>query len=693
MLASLLLASLTLSALPSSHGGAFPAPPPAPAPPPPPVPLGAPPPGGIGSPVGAVPAPGTIPVLSQGYGQNGSPDELDWTRWWNFERERYLGLNALELDGPLSGGKSTRATRKSLMPSRERIESEILPRLLEVLEAERDDSMISAALIAVARIGSGERRDLSVRIGVAIKEKLRAKSQEIAETAALSLGILGEDAALQPLLDLLSSNEEGGRLVGGKVVPTRTRAFAALGLGLMAHQREESQVRQRIAAALMEAIAADHRSDEIPVAAALAMGLCPVPNRLSVPDKSTRASAFAHEVTAREAQIRWLIERLGPDRRVKNPLPRIARVHGASALGRLCVDALPHVREDAIQTLLDLATSRESPIHLQTGAWIGLGGVLNAGGHEVDRAGLKDLLNALKKGHVLEQHFAGIAVAMVTSRPGPAIDAATDPTIDDGSVDAVGTGLEDRRWLGLESGRRALLQQLARARPDSSPWFALAIGIQNWHLQREGMPYHPIAALTLRDRVRTERSAAFLGAYGIACALAHEGGDEESCERAGNQIHRAFKRTKDPVARGQLAIALGLLDHEPARKDLNELMGTSRFQPELLWSASVALVLIQDQTLVPTLIDTLKKARSASGRGAAAAALGRVGDGRAAAPLLELLDDESQPDAARAFAVVGLGLLCEEASLPWRTPIAHANPYFAVTETLSGNGRGLLDLN
>ncbi|QDV04598.1 hypothetical protein Poly30_00890 [Planctomycetes bacterium Poly30] len=649
-----------------------------------------PPAAGPGSPGATVPGPPAAPGVSLGGGAAPDTGELDWTRWWNFERDRYLGLHDLELDGPLSGGKSTRAPRQSLMPPRSRVEGDILPRLLEVLETERDDSMVSAALIAVARIGSGERRDLAIRVGVAIKEKLSAKSQEISETAALSLGILGEDAALQPLLDLLASSEEGGRLVGKTVVPVRTSAFAAFGLGLMAHERDEPALRQRIAAALMEAMAADHRSNEIPTAAALAIGLCPVPDKLTVPDRATRASTHAHDVVAREAQVRWLVERLDPERsRGRGDLlPRLARVHGITALGRLGSDAPPHVRERVIRTLLGVATSGDSSVHLRTAAWIGLGEVLTAGSSSLDREGMRTLMEALKTGNVLEQHFAGIALALATSREG-SDPLPTEAAADDGTVDAA----KGDRWAGLETGRRALLQRLARGRADSLPWFSLALGIQNWHLQRAGQSNHPVAALTLRDRVRNERSAAFIGAYGIACALAHEGSDEESRSRAGDQIHGAFRRTKDPLARGQLAIALGLLDHEPAREDLHQLMETSRFQPELLWSASVALVLIQDPTVVPTLIDTLKKARSASGRGAAAAALGRVGDARAATPLLELLDDESQPTAARAFAIVGLGLLCEESPLPWRTPVAHANPYFAVTETLTGNGRGLLDLN
>ena len=161
---------------------------------------------------------------------------------------------------------------------------------------------------------------------------------------------------------------------------------------------------------------------------------------------------------------------------------------------------------------------------------------------------------------------------------------------------------------------------------------------------------------------------------------------------AGEAAYDALKRFNDPGARGDIALAIGLLGYEPARDDLRKIAASATFQPGLLWSASVGLGLIGDEAVTPRLVEALRSAGSSSSRAAAASALGQVGDRRAIAPLLGLLADEGQPAAARAFAVVGLGVVCDEHALPWRVPIAESLPYFASTSTLSGNSNGLLDI-
>ncbi len=675
-----MLPSIALLALASFHGGAFPPPPAAPVPATPKPGNTAPRPAGVGgpnSPGGRGQAPANGSATSSG-GSKGTND-LDWARWWKLERERFLLIRESMAAGPVSGGVQASAAR----PTRSRINEAILPPLLEVLETERDDSMISSALIAVARTGSDGNTDLAVRIGAAIKLQLRSKSQEVSETAALSLGILGENAAIEPLFHILANTKEGRELVGDESVPTRTRAFAAFGLGLMGQRRAEPALRQRIAAKLMEVLDTDQRGQELSTAAVIALGLCPVPNVMTVPDKETRGSERAFDVVSRSAQIRWLLERIEADPRSSKGLPNKTRVHAAVSLGRLAETANEEARTWAIETLAGLAGNRQAPTQNRTGALMGLGLAASAGAGPADEIAIDRLSEAIKSGQVIERHFAGIALAQATSRKGAA------PTLDDGSAKK----LEELTWKGLAPGRRSLLRHLARGRPESATWYAVALGLQSWHHQRAGAPFDASVGLALREKVRTERSASFVGAYAIGCALAHVGADEGARTKAGEQIHSTFGRTKDPVARGQVAIALGLLSYEPARDDLTKLLRTSRFQAELLWSTSVALALYQDEKLVWTLIDTLENARSASGRGAAAAALGRVGDARAVKPLLDLLADLDQPTAARAFAIVGLGLLCESTPLPWGTPAAHANPYFAVTTTLIGNGKGLLDLN
>ena len=40
---------------------------------------------------------------------------------------------------------------------------------------------------------------------------------------------------------------------------------------------------------------------------------------------------------------------------------------------------------------------------------------------------------------------------------------------------------------------------------------------------------------------------------------------------------------------------------------------------------------------------------------------------------------------------VELGAICDLDRMPWRDPISHALPYFAVTPTLNGSGSGILE--
>src|SRR5205814_1461404 len=68
-------------------------------------------------------------------------------------------------------------------------------------------------------------------------------NQEIHETAALAIGILGNDSGAKLLASLLQDDPKGRALVGHKDVDYRTRAFAAYGLGLIGSSTASAGVR------------------------------------------------------------------------------------------------------------------------------------------------------------------------------------------------------------------------------------------------------------------------------------------------------------------------------------------------------------------------------------------------------------------------------------------------------------------
>jgi HEAT repeat protein len=579
----------------------------------------------------------------------------------------------------------------------ESTESALRP-LFGILRSTRDVPVVSAALIATARLGNGLGEETKARIAATFVDHLGSESQEISETSALSLGILGTDRALEVLLQILAADDEGAVLVDREVIPERTRAFAAYGLGLMAHRRDTSTLRQRIAASLMEALSSGPSSDDLAAAAMLSLGLCPAPLTLTVPGEATRLSPHAHDVVSRSAQLRWLHARVASSRRPKEAkkaihmsLPTLC--HAIVALGRLARYAPDPARREALVLLEDFVTKQSAHAHLRTSAVIALGQAMTCGHRPADRAGRQGLVKILESGQALERRFASIALAEASSVQGPATPISGDVDGDSDPDPEPNPESDPAGFAGLDSVNRALLRKLALGRSSTLPWFAMALGIQRVRLEQAGVPWDETIALAMRRKLQSEKDPSLRGAFALATALVHQGADEASAAEAGVQVHRALERTMEGAPRAQMAIALGLLRFEPAREDLIKLMENSRFNPDVLQSASVALMMYDEPSVIPRLLEMLKKARSSSVRASASAALGRVGDSRAIEPLLELARNRLQPSAVRAFALVSLGQICESSPLPWRTPVSHATPYFAVTGALQNGSSGLLDLN
>ncbi|MEM8711067.1 MAG: hypothetical protein AAGG01_08950 [Planctomycetota bacterium] len=134
-----------------------------------------------------------MPGFTQGPVGSG---HLDWTRWWDLESDAFLDLRRLPAPGPTSGDVDVEATRMGLVPGRAEVAESVIPALLKVVKFGRDDAMVSAALIAASRLGETGDAELDSAVVAAIARRLESSSREISETAALSLGILGSEAAL-----------------------------------------------------------------------------------------------------------------------------------------------------------------------------------------------------------------------------------------------------------------------------------------------------------------------------------------------------------------------------------------------------------------------------------------------------------------------------------------------------------------
>lgn len=596
---------------------------------------------------------------------------MDWSHWWYLERDPYLQLRerVRARSAALPEGMSG-LVRAGVPVSRKMIDEVVLPALITLLQGERSDDMISSALIASARIGAGKTGRHRAGILAGIRMHLGAPSQELSETAVLSLGVLGDPLSLDILLAILDDTPAGASYLGRGTVPERSQAFAAFGLGAMAFDSGDVATRQRIALALVDVLSERHARPDLPVAAMMALGHCELPERLTLPPRDLLDSEHVDVVVSQSALVRWLLDRANMT--IQDGL--VASVEERSfhyvALARLGGAADEGLRDEVIECLISKANDPKEQSIERSAAYMALGQIVRAGDGKRHQGAIRELVKALRSGQPMERRFAAIALAQASSRP----------------------GLGDDPLQGAHDGRRGLEGLLMRGGATERPWAAIALGVQADGLAAAGMGRSGAAASGLAETLRKSRNATEKGAFALGLALACADVDDKVRARHGRTMHKAFQRASAPDARGHLAVALGLLNEQEARADLREVLQTSTFQPLLLWSTAVGLGLLGDDEVAPLLVDILSTSRSHSSRAAAAIALGTVGDGRAAQPLVELATDVSRPDTTRAFAIVGLGVLCEERLLPWRNPMAQSVPYTALTATLIGKARGLFDI-
>lgn len=185
-----------------------------------------------------------------------------WTVWWEFNKHRHLDLAASRDGVPATTGgdefnvglrpQAIDRVRTSRTARAERIR----PLLVEVLNGfeERTRDEVTAALIALAKLGihTGGSSDLITRF-------LGSNDQEIQESAALALGILGSPQSVPTLLALAMNTGQGKRLVQEREVSLRTRCFAIHGLGILTRRVDDvaEPLRRTVAHAVLETLARD----------------------------------------------------------------------------------------------------------------------------------------------------------------------------------------------------------------------------------------------------------------------------------------------------------------------------------------------------------------------------------------------------------------------------------------------------
>jgi len=544
-------------------------------------------------------------------------------------------------------------------PTSRQVDEAVVPALKTALEQETDNDIVTGCLIALARIGAS-RPDLADSLGAAIRPFLQDSVQEIAETAAVSLGILSSESAALTLDHLVLDDEPGRRLVCGGPVHYRTRAFAAFGLGLLGSQTDHEGVRAHVLSTLVKTLSDPGLRTDVQVASVIAFGMTPL-ERLTAP--AVGGTRAPH--SSRMGQLEYLLELFE-----QKTLPGLVRGHVPTSLAGLLQGLPPeeetHYREWIAHRLMaSLDKPGSVPNEVLEGIVIALGRIGDNDADPLDiriREALVRVPDKVPDARCRNQSL--MALGRIGARFGPG----------------------ERALQGTHEIVDHLSKVMSDGRSTLRPWAGLALGVMAHDLAVAGHAVPTKLGRNLARAFEDEGNPTRASAYAVALGLARY-------SEATPLLLAGLERFRDEFPRGNLAIALGLLRADAARAPIQDLAEASKYRPELLRCSATALGLLGDEGLVPRLKEMLLSTDSLAAQASLARALGHVGDGRTIEPLVRMLRDDELTDRSRGFAAVALGLIADPAPLPWNARLSVDLNYRAASETLNdSNGTGILNI-
>lgn len=607
-------------------------------------------------------------------------DFASWHLWWEFNKEPFLALKEHLYTTEIQSGTGGfylgdgvepqgEAPARFQRPSAEDVRERIAPALEKALAVADSNDMTTACLVALAKLG-GEGAE-GARLADLFLPYLQDPNQEVAETAAAALGILGHEASAFRLGELAENTDRGARLVDAKRVSVRTRAFAAYGLGLIGARSDRLDVRRFVVHKLLRvALADDTSTPDLGVACMIGAGLVPLPWSGNVPQDDQQRSLPA--TTSREAQITVLLDLLSDKK-----TDRIVRAHVAGAIGNLLAyersgselsatlrASQARMKEQAADVLLDALREKGSfTREVAQSAALALGRIADGDADRLDQRIRAELARSGTDANDRVTRFFAL-LALVEAAP------------------RVGDG--DRRE--VTDVRALLLKGLARGDGETRRQCALALGLLERRLGELGTVPARDATNALRRCLTEAKDPNDVGAYAIASGIAR-------APEAANELIQSLADQRDDRALGYVAIGLGLLEVHTAREPVLELVDGATYRPGLLREAATALGLLGDRKAVDVLLAKLHKASSLASQASLAQAVGRIGDAGAIEPLVGMLGDRSLTSRARAFAAVALGSVADKDPLPWNSRLSVGLNYAAAPATLFDlAGFGILNI-
>ncbi len=602
---------------------------------------------------GSIPRP-RIPSLPSYALETGptTEDSADWRKWWEFNQQAYLDLGG-RLHGSLSlGDQALGADAPSDYASYVRARLDKALRAL-IEKAGGTVPYVSSAVLALAEVaqdpGDGE-------LDPYISFYLHEGTLDMRGAAALALAVEGRAGTLQALGSLLADDADGRRLAQVEKVPPQLRAFAAYSLGLAGSRADTAEQRTEVVGALFAALLQPECSEEIRVAAVIALGLVPVDEKLGPP--GCDCGGLGHDPqSCRLSQIAWLCDVLGDEK-----MPVAVRVHVPTALARLVPGMPEEVRTLVAEALLPvLEKGAKEYGAVRQSCVIALGEIARPNDADVDRRIRAALQRTAGFGEEASRRLALVALAR-------------------------GAGKADAREAAVRDAANFLEQSLASSQNRIRPWAAVALGVLAHELQRNALPVPGDIPAALRSGLERARTTDEFAACALGAGLS---GDASLAE----PLVAGLSSYKDDTARGMAALGLGLMHASSAVPALLAVLDEPVHRPAVHGRAALALGMLGEDALVPQLVAKLSAATNPEARASYARAIGGIGSPAALEALVALVGDTAAPLPARRKALQSLGTLAARDGPRWNVTLGPNQNYLAATWCLSNkDGSGVFDL-
>lgn len=571
------------------------------------------------------------------------PENLSrWLYWWEHHRDAFAPLTTT----PAHDGTKPASTRATIQ-----LPEALVPALEEAIEAGGDPRITSAALVALAKLGT---QRPTARRTTTLQNQLAATAEPIREAAALALGIAGDPDCLALLCSLALDQEAGRQATNCSAgVPLPTRVFALCGLGLLVEPPGHSDAKARALEVCRQLLANTKPVDhDLANAAVLVLGMLH-------PDAQVEAEARL-QASAVQLLADHFVRPLAPE-----PLPSQAQCAPAIArlLGRHHPDS-PRYRQWFADALRGQGASGPCSVERARACVVALGqlGVPPAADSESDPDHqLCQLLLATSRTHNDPQTrgFARIALGQI----------------------------------GGTANRRVLLDELGQAPKAAQSWIALALGVLVYHAYEQQLrdsgafaPDLEVGA-QLFALFQSNQTPDVVGAAAVALGL--------SQYRAAAVSLRAMMKQKlaQEELSGYCAVGLGWLGDGESLPALLEMLGAARRRPLLALHVATGLGEAGGEGVASRLVALLENGGKGSPVGKLAnlaQAIGRIGDVRSVAELVRVLREPSCDGLVRAFAAGALGCFGDSGARSWQSRVGGHCEYRGLGRGLVGEGVGVL---